>query len=231
METTKTCIKCNTTKDISQFTFRKDTQKYINSCRACENERKRKHKLDNLEHYKNIQKEYLIKNKDLLSEKKKKYYEENKEYILNKIKKHKENNRDKVLEAKRNSYYRHRESKLEKAKQYYDLNKEKIREYKKEYNRKQENKPLFRNARHRRRARLKDSDVTPSQIRALVKKSKNCYWCNVKLNKNYHIDHYTPISKGGKHTISNLVVSCPKCNLQKNAKDPFEFAQERGRLL
>lgn len=231
METTKTCIKSNTTKDISQFTFRKDTQKYRNECKICEAERKKNHRLDNLEHYKNIQKEYLIKNKDLLSEKNKKYYEENKEYILNKTKKHKENNRDKVLEAKRNSYYRHRESKLEKAKQYYDINKEKIREYKKEYRQKQENKPLFRNARHRRRARLKDSDVTPSQIRALVKKSKNCYWCNVKLNKNYHIDHYTPISKGGKHTISNLVVSCPKCNLQKNAKDPFEFAQERGRLL
>ena len=49
--------------------------------------------------------------------------------------------------------------------------------------------------------------------------------------KDYHIDHIMPLSKGGRHTISNLVVSCPTCNLQKNAKDPYQFAQERGRLL
>ena len=231
MEITKICIKCNATKDISKFTFRKDTQKHRNECKTCEAERKKNHRLDNLEHYNELKKQYYIENKDLISEKMKIFYEENKEYILNKRKKYRENNKDKILETKRNSYYRHRESKLEKVKQYYDLNKEKIREYKKEYNQKQENKLLFRNARHRRRARLKDSDVTPSQIRALVKKSKNCYWCNVKLNKNYHLDHYTPISKGGKHTISNLVVSCPSCNLQKHAKDPYQFALEKGRLL
>ena len=40
-----------------------------------------------------------------------------------------------------------------------------------------------------------------------------------------------PLSKGGEHTLTNLVVSCPTCNLQKNAKDPIEFANKLGRLL
>jgi 5-methylcytosine-specific restriction endonuclease McrA len=60
---------------------------------------------------------------------------------------------------------------------------------------------------------------------------KVCYWCNCKCPKNYHIDHYKPLSKGGKHEVANLVVACPRCNLIKSAKDPYEFAQSVGRLF
>ncbi|NLB85017.1 MAG: HNH endonuclease, partial [Acholeplasmataceae bacterium] len=56
--------------------------------------------------------------------------------------------------------------------------------------------------------------------------------CNSKIIDNkYNIDHYIPISKGGEHTIDNLVISCEKCNKQKHAKDPYEFALTKGRLL
>ena len=61
---------------------------------------------------------------------------------------------------------------------------------------------------------------------------KNCYWCNAKLTKdNTHLDHFMPLSKSGLHTIDNLVLSCVCCNLQKHAKDPYQFALEKGRLL
>ena len=66
----------------------------------------------------------------------------------------------------------------------------------------------------------------------LQNNAKICYWCNVSLkNTKVHIDHYTPLSKGGEHTISNLVVSCSKCNLEKHSKDPLEFAITKGKLL
>lgn len=32
-------------------------------------------------------------------------------------------------------------------------------------------------------------------------------------NNAYHIDHLTPVSKGGSHHETNLVLSCPTCNL------------------
>ena len=184
METTKICIKCNATKDISQFTFRKDTQKYRNECKFCEAERKKNHRLDKLDHYNELKKQYYIENKEKLK--------------------------------KQSNFY-------------WFKNKDKINKYRRKW--RKENSMLVRNQSHRRRANLKNSDVTPLQIKELVKKSKNCYWCNIKLGLEYHIDHYTPISKGGEHTISNLVVSCPSCNLQKHAKDPYEFALEKGRLL
>lgn len=60
---------------------------------------------------------------------------------------------------------------------------------------------------------------------------KVCYWCATTCAVGYVIDHYQPLSKGGKHELSNLVISCRKCNASKSAKDPYDFAQAVGRLF
>lgn len=83
----------------------------------------------------------------------------------------------------------------------------------------------------KRRAIEKDGDPT-SVIFAWVQKApKVCYWCAVKCKTKYHVDHYKPLSRGGRHEVSNLVIACPTCNLRKNAKDPLEFAASVGRLF
>lgn len=61
--------------------------------------------------------------------------------------------------------------------------------------------------------------------------AKVCHWCGAKCARKYHVDHYDPLSRGGKHEAANLVIACPTCNLRKHAKDPFDFAREVGRLL
>lgn len=51
------------------------------------------------------------------------------------------------------------------------------------------------------------------------KKQVRCYWCNgVFAGIDCHLDHVIALSKGGKHEIGNLCVSCSRCNLKKNAK-------------
>jgi 5-methylcytosine-specific restriction endonuclease McrA len=71
-----------------------------------------------------------------------------------------------------------------------------------------------------------------SLVAAWVKRTpKICYWCDKKCAKKYHIDHYEPLAKGGRHQVGNLVIACPTCNLRKNAKDPLEFAASVGRLF
>jgi 5-methylcytosine-specific restriction endonuclease McrA len=47
-----------------------------------------------------------------------------------------------------------------------------------------------------------------------------CMKCNKKVYMNdFHIDHINPICKGGEEwELSNLELSCPKCNLQKGSK-------------
>ncbi len=67
-----------------------------------------------------------------------------------------------------------------------------------------------------------------SDLALMMKHQKGrCWWCGQKLAA-YHIDHRIPASKGGSNDPSNLVLSCPTCNVRKNAKMPLEFA---GRLL
>lgn len=83
-----------------------------------------------------------------------------------------------------------------------------------------------------RRRQRKVGGSTTKEVRAWIDgQSKICYWCNAKCPENFHVDHYYPLAKGGAHTVSNLVISCPKCNCRKNAKDPYRFAAEAGRLF
>ena len=51
-----------------------------------------------------------------------------------------------------------------------------------------------------------------------------CYLClkPVDFGKD-HLEHKTPLSRGGKNTYDNLEVSCPRCNLMKRNKTVEEF--------
>lgn len=84
---------------------------------------------------------------------------------------------------------------------------------------------------HRRRAIEKQGSTTAELREWEANARKDCYWCGKKKLKKYHVDHYHPLSKGGAHAVSNLVIACPPCNLKKSAKDPYLFAQSMGRLF
>ena len=83
----------------------------------------------------------------------------------------------------------------------------------------------------RRRANCADGDPTAVVAAWEAAAEKVCYWCGKDCRDNYHIDHYQPLARGGKHVIANLVIACPPCNHRKNAKDPCEFAASLGRLF
>lgn len=49
--------------------------------------------------------------------------------------------------------------------------------------------------------------------------SFTCQYCGMKApDVVLHIEHITPVSKGGKNTLMNLVTSCVGCNLGKGAR-------------
>lgn len=84
---------------------------------------------------------------------------------------------------------------------------------------------------HRRRAQ-EAGGLSWSDLRRWRNAQLNCcYWCGDKQAKEYTIDHYVPLAKGGKHVVGNLVIACRPCNVRKSAKDPLVFAKQMGRLL
>jgi hypothetical protein len=45
-----------------------------------------------------------------------------------------------------------------------------------------------------------------------------CFYCHCDVAYiGAHLDHVLPVSRGGKSTYTNLVLSCAKCNISKNA--------------
>lgn len=58
-----------------------------------------------------------------------------------------------------------------------------------------------------------------------------CAYCPSSIRKRYHLDHITPLARGGAHEARNLQLTCPPCNSSKAATDPILFAQSMGKLL
>lgn len=211
---TKVCSKCNETKYFKDFnTSKRNRDGYVGSCRSC-------------------QKQYFYENRDILRLKQKQYRELNKDRIAENKKKWHFNNRDSILKHKREYHHKNKDVINLKSKQFYEKNKDEQLKKRKIYAKTQIGKSVHRNKEHKRRSKTKQGDVTAQQLLELQQNAKVCYWCNASLkNKKVHIDHYVPLSKGGEHTLSNLVVSCDKCNLRKNAKDPIIFANSMGKLF
>lgn len=104
--------------------------------------------------------------------------------------------------------------KLENTRRYRNKNPEKVREFTQNRNR-------------RKYGRLPKGTVAKIKEWQRYK----CAICCVKLPKSYHVDHITPLARGGKHEKSNIQLLCPTCNVRKAAKDPIDYMQEQGMLL
>jgi 5-methylcytosine-specific restriction endonuclease McrA len=51
-----------------------------------------------------------------------------------------------------------------------------------------------------------------------------CHWCKHSFSPhNCEADHVVPISRGGVHALSNLVISCVPCNRTKRDRDPKDW--------
>lgn len=62
--------------------------------------------------------------------------------------------------------------------------------------------------------------------------SVTCYYCSATLSgRDAHFDHIIPLVMGGEHSVKNLCVSCPKCNLSKGRKTPQMWIKCGQQLL
>jgi len=258
METSKICTKCHTSKTLDEFTIRTDTGNHRRQCKDCVIERhkkyycknkdkskkyqeknkekireyRRKKYLENSEEIKEERRQYRKENKELVKAQKKKYYEKHSDYVKQKTKDYYAENTEAI--AIKNKEYRdkHFEVLKEKKKIYISENLVLVRGRQRRYMQTPKGRAIAKNMKHMRRTAEKNGDVTTVQLLELQQNEKVCYWCDKQLiPEQTHVDHYMPLSKGGKHTISNLVMACSKCNRIKSNKDPLKFAAEIGKIL
>jgi 5-methylcytosine-specific restriction endonuclease McrA len=87
-------------------------------------------------------------------------------------------------------------------------------------------KALHRLTQFRRRSRMEiqsDGTVTETLLNELYA-TERCYYCRSKVDPNNRtIDHRIPLSRGGSHSVKNLVMACHQCNSSKSDKTEAEY--------
>jgi hypothetical protein len=75
------------------------------------------------------------------------------------------------------------------------------------------------------REELKSRKTPQLRVDVFEKSSGACHYCSTTLDLrgDWHVEHMVPLVRGGSDHISNLVASCPPCNLKKGTKTAEEF--------
>lgn len=86
-----------------------------------------------------------------------------------------------------------------------------------------QNNPEKANANwNRRRKKLKEGGIfaiTNKEMTRLYESA--CFYCGGK--QNIQVDHILPVSRGGRHSIGNLISACKPCNMSKGSKTNMEW--------
>lgn len=75
----------------------------------------------------------------------------------------------------------------------------------------------------RARKRSVGGRYSAEDVSLLLRAQRNrCFYCENTLG-DYHVDHMTPLVRGGSNGIENICIACPDCNLKKSTKTAEEF--------
>ncbi len=175
---------------------------------------------------------YRAKNPDSVKLAQKTYYENNAIDIKTKLRIYRAENRDRLLKHACEYSIKNKHKKRIAAKKYRDKYPDRV---KAQFNAWAAANPEANRVRsqNRRARRIANGGVLSKDIieKLLVLQKGKCACCGKKLGDDYHLDHIIPLAKGGSNSDSNMQLLKSFCNLQKHAKDPIDFMQERGFLL
>ena len=94
---------------------------------------------------------------------------------------------------------------------------------------KKENKRAANHMQHQARRAAGEKPHKFDIQRMICNQGGRCAYCNELLLGKYHIDHKTPVSKGGTNALDNLHLTCPRCNLKKSDLTHEEFLVSKRR--
>lgn len=86
---------------------------------------------------------------------------------------------------------------------------------------------LLQHREHQYRRRMQAGKrLAPGSIKDVIC-DEQCFYCNAYVEYSKRtIDHLTPLSRGGTHTVDNLVMSCGSCNSSKHNLTYEEYMEK-----
>ena len=130
----------------------------------------------------------------------------------------KNHNKERVAEYNAQWQAAHRERAKELWHQYRSTCADKIKASRARYYQSEHGRMYNRLAVNRRRKAVCVGHVTPADIFNLMQSQTTCAYCHRPFGPDLKatIDHITPLSKGGTHSLDNITLACMSCNCSKN---------------
>jgi hypothetical protein len=226
----KKCCTCQQWKSLDHFS--KDTKAKDGRCYQCRECHKRAAKAWALTNAEKI-KQYRIDTKEQRQQQWQAWASKNKEHMRTYRQENREkktlqqknwilNNLVRVQERRRAYYQRIKDIRAIKQKIYVAENKEKIRARRRAH--RHAHPETVRTENKQRRAQRKQApvnDLTHAQwLEIQVAQDHRCYYCGKRCKGKLTQDHIQPLSKGGSHTVHNVIGACQSCNSRKHANPP-----------
>lgn len=207
----KRCYDCGDRKPLSDFHRNRSTRDgYAAACKDCS-------RRTALERY--------HRNRDANIARMATYRDEHKEYFRERYALDPVKGRERARQWRRNNPNKAREI----EKRYRAKNRAVIRAILRRSYAKHKTQRLIDLRNERARRRDAPGTFTHADLDAIYASQQGlCYYCGALLVKPIHIDHKTPISRGGTNWPDNLALSCAGCNLSKGAKTEAEFVAWRA---
>lgn len=168
---------------------------------------------------------YQLTHRNRLNRLRKASYYRNRTETLEKMRIYRVRNRERLSVLRKQKYLENPLPARSRRARYYAKNRDKVLAQIKKYRSK--NPGVIVKANAIRRSRQFGTGTSKEQLRGADKKvrflraQKNlrCRYCHKKLARaRLHIDHITPLSRGGRHCAENITAACSRCNLSKNNK-------------
>lgn len=229
--TSRPCNVCGREFPLTPEFFHRDPKGKLGlcqTCKGCANIRARKwHDANRDRHLGNMRRvaartrfpgsrkaEYQ-KGRDHILEYHRRYRQDHAEELRKKQRGYVAANPEKVAEAKRLAHAANRERDNARCRAWAAANPERVKAATAKY----------RALRREAPGRITEADV----ILQYERQQGTCFYCSRSLaHRNFHADHYIPLSRGGSNEPTNMVLACPSCNRAKRNKMPSEFQPERG---
>lgn len=222
----KQCRKCLREFPLSAEYFYVVNKKFLSRCKSCWLRSLNEWREKNRDRHNATAKKWRDNNPEKLKESNRKCHKKNGRKYLSKKKAWASNNRLKVAKSRElwmaKDPIRARAIIAKAARARYKKHPEKYSAIYKKWRQAHPEKIIeFSKRRRARKLGAPINDFTAEQWVALqIAFAHRCAYCKKRMKGRLTQDHIIPLSKGGSHTVNNIVPACSSCNSKKHVGPP-----------